>query len=456
MERSEARAARPERSVLMIAYYYPPLGGIGSLRSQKFARHLPAHGWRPIVLTPQRARYFVDRDLDDGTSSGVEVVRTPFLDLSSALRGMLHVARPTRSPEIARPDDFRAVEGGAVVEFLRRAVRTWLYVPDGQIGWLPHAVRAGLASIRAGNVDAIYSTSFPVTSHLVARRLKRRSGLPWVADFRDLWTENHYDDCHSRLRKRLDRSIERKLLSEADVLVTVSETWAETLRRLSGGRRVVVIRNGFDPADFANDERPDCEPWTVTHVGNFYGDKQDPTPIFAALARLMEQGKIPRAEVRIKLVGPRDDYVERQLERSGIADLVEATGFVSHEESVRHQMRSHLLLLVMRAGDRSRGHLPGKLFEYLGARRPILALVPANYEAARIIRETAAGTAVDPSDDRAIEQCLLDSFERRRSGAYARVPACDLSAYERQSAARRLADLFTEIIEPAARVAANG
>jgi glycosyltransferase involved in cell wall biosynthesis len=368
---------------------------------------------------------------------------------------MLHVARPTASHQIANHDAFRAVEGGAVVEFLRRAVRTWLYVPDGQIGWLPHAVRAGLDAIRPGDVGAIYSTSFPVTSHLVARRLKRRSGLPWVADFRDLWTENHYDECHSRLRKRLDRAIERKLLSEADVLVTVSETWAETLRRLSGGKRVVVIRNGFDPADFANDERPDCERWTVTHVGNFYGDKQDPTPIFAALARLVERGKMPRAEVRIKLVGPRDDYVERQLEGCGIADLVEATGFVSHEESVRHQMRSHLLLLVMRAGEQSRGHLPGKLFEYLGARRPILALVPADFEAARIIRETGAGTAVDPADDRAIEQYLLDSYERHRSGASARVPPCDLSPYERQSAARRLAELLTQVSEPGSGVAAH-
>jgi glycosyltransferase involved in cell wall biosynthesis len=432
------------RRLLMVAYYYPPLGGIGSQRSQKFARHLPRHGWQPIVLTPDQGVYFVDRELDDGISAGATVVRTKAIQLSAMLRRASRLAGADVAPV---PDPMEIREPGGAVGRARRFAANWLYIPDGQIGWLPYAVQAGRRLIESHEVAAIYSTSFPITAHVAAYRLKRATGIPWVADFRDLWTENHYDNTSSRLRKRLDRMIERRLLAGADALVTVSETWAEALRRLSGGtKRVEVIRNGFDPDDFAEAIPPEPSRWTLTYVGSFYGSRQDPSPIFDALSRLVAAGAIPRSEVNIDLVGPRDEYVQKRLEDFGLASAARWTGFVSHAESVRHQKRSHLLLLIIPSGEPRSGLIPGKLYEYLGAGRKILAIIPDHFEAARIIRETGVGVIASPANAKIIEACLLESYSHFRDGATPETSTADLTPYTRPTQARQLAELLNDVV----------
>jgi glycosyltransferase involved in cell wall biosynthesis len=325
-------------------------------------------------------------------------------------------------------------------------VRTWIYVPDGQVGWLPYAVRAGRREIAARGIDVIYSTSFPVTSHVAAYLLKRKTGIPWIADFRDLWTENHYREPSSGLRKRLDRAIETRLVEAADVLVTVSETWAETLRDASGGRkRVEVIRNGFDAADFEGIDRRRPDKWTITYAGSFYGAKQDPSAFLAALRRLIDCGKIPRDAVRFTIVGEPDPFVQRQLERFSLDDVTQWTGFVPHSTSLGHQVRSSLLLLIVHAHGANSGLIPGKLYEYLGSRRPILAIVPHDFEAARIVRESLAGTTLEATDDEGIERCLADSYAAYAAGIEAASAAADLSAYERRHGAKALADLMAEL-----------
>ena len=429
----------------MVCYYYPPLGGIGSQRSQKFARYLPEYGWHPVVVTPERGSYFVDESLDDGTSSGVEVVRTRFINLSSVFKRA--VMNKKRSNGFSDAEiNIRPIEGGGVVKALRRAAHNWAYIPDAQIGWYPYAVREGLRVVESRGIDAIYSTSAPPTAHLVAYRLKRMTNKPWVADFRDLWTENHYAENPGALRKRIDQIIESELLSKADVLITVSNAWAETLERLSGGRkRVEVIRNGYDASEFAGIERNRPERWTITYVGSFYGAKQDPTTFFKVLQSLIESGRICRDDVRLKIVGEPEAYVENLVEEFGLTSIVHFTGFVSHRESLAHQLNSSLLLLILHKDKTHPGHVPGKLYEYLGARRPILALVPGDFEATRIIQSARAGTAMAVTNREAIEEALLDSYAAYKSGSDVSLTESDLSLYERRQGAEQLANLLSEL-----------
>lgn len=434
------------QSVLMLCYYYPPLGGIGSQRSQKFAFYLPEYGWRPIVLTPQRGAYLIDSSLDDGASRGVEIVRTPYADLSSMFKRAVRNAKPANGSAHADAGDVRPVEGGAIVEFFRRAVRNWFYIPDGQIGWYPYATRAGRLALETRGADVIYSSSFPITAHLVARKLKEATGKPWVADFRDLWTENHYLEYSSAFRKRIDQIIESGLLEAADVLVTVSDVWAGALRQLSGGRkRVEVIRNGFDAGEFEGFRRRRPDKWTITYVGNFYGAKQDPTVFFEALRRVIDSGLIAQADVQMKIVGKPDAYAQEIVTRLGLAGITNFTGFVPHSESLAHQVDSSVLLLILHADQSNPGHVPGKLYEYLGARRPIMAIMPADFEAARLIRETLAGVTVDASDAQGIDRCLIDSYSAYESNSACCVGEGDLSPYERRHGAEQLAKIFSEL-----------
>jgi glycosyltransferase involved in cell wall biosynthesis len=430
------------KKVLLLAYYYPPLGGIGSQRSQKFARYLPDYGWTPIVVTPRNGSYFIDPTLDDREASGVEVVRTPCIDLSTALKRL--VRRPGRPN--SHNGTANAAHAGSTTGFLSRAVRTWAYIPDGQVGWLPYATNAGREILETHEVDAIYSTSYPVTAHMAAARLKSETGKPWIADFRDLWTENHYADYASKFRKRLDQVLESNLLDTADVLVTVSESLAGTLRTLSGGRkRVEIIRNGFDSEDFAGIARSRPDRWTVTYVGTFYGARQDPSAFLAALKRLIESGRIAKQDVLFNIVGRPDAFVQGLITRSGLAEVTRFTGFVSHREALEYQVNSSLLLLILHRDKANPGVTTGKLYEYLGSRTPILAMVPPHFEAARIVRETGAGVSLEASDAEGIEQALLDSYRAFKSGADSRYRQADLSTYERSAGARRLAELLSEL-----------
>jgi len=431
------------RSVLMLCYYYPPLGGIGSQRSQKFAFYLPDYGWRPIVLTPAKGSYLVDHSLDDGASRGIEIVRTGYLDLSS----MFKRAVPNGKSANGSDGKAGAPETGTIVEFMRRSVRNWLYVPDGQIGWYPYAIGAGRRALEMSGADLIYSSSFPVTAHLAARKLKQATGKPWVADFRDLWTQNHYNEYTSAFRKRIDQMMESGLLEAADVLVTVTNEWAGTLRKLSGGRkRVEVIRNGFDAGEFASIERRRPEKWTITYVGTFYGAKQDPTAVFDALRRLLNTGQVKETEVHMKIVGEPDPYVEEIVGRLGLGGITSFTGFVPHHQSLAHQVESSLLLLILHGDKSNPGVVPGKLYEYLGARRPIMAIMPAEFEAARLIRETRAGVIVDGSNAAEIDRCLIDSYAAHKSNAAYSASECDLSPYERKQGAQQLADIFSDCL----------
>lgn len=439
------------RSVLMLCYYYPPLGGIGSQRSQKFAFYLPEYGWHPIVLTPERGAYLIDSSLDDGASRGVEIVRTPYADLSSMLKRAVINGKPANGAAHSDTAHLQPVEGGAMVEFFRRSVRNWFYIPDGQIGWYPYATGAGRRALETSGADVIYSSSFPVTAHLAARTLKQATGKPWVADFRDLWTENHYLEYSSAFRKRIDQMIESDLLEAADVLVTVSDEWAGTLRKLSGGRkRVEVIRNGFDAGDFEGIERNRPSRWTMTYVGSFYGAKQDPTAVLRALKRLIGDGRLGRADVQLRIVGAPEPYVQNLVCDFELADITHFTGFVSHREALAYEVNASLLLMILREGAANSGVVPGKLYEYLASRTPVLAIMPSEFEAARIIRQTEAGAIVDESDEAGIERCLVDSYAAYKSGEVRSDRNKDISIYDRRAGARQLASLFTDLAPKAA------
>jgi glycosyltransferase involved in cell wall biosynthesis len=432
----------------MFCYYYPPLGGIGSQRSQKFARYLGDYGWQPVVITPQQGCYFVDPSLDDGTARGVEVIRTGAINISSLLKQTV-MKRSSDGAANVGAVHLQPNADGAMLGFLKRAVRTWVYIPDGQIGWFPYALRAARRAMAQGGVEAIFSSSFPVTAHLLAYRLKQATGKPWIADFRDLWTENHYADYSSRLRKRIDQKIEAKLLEQADVITTVSDEWAETLRRMTGGkRRIEVIRNGFDASEFAPIESRRPDKWTITYVGLFYGAKQDPSTFLEALRRVINSGKVARDNVRFNIVGEPDSYVQEMVARFGVADITNFTGFVSHPESLAQQVNSSLLLLIVHKEQTNAGHVPGKLYEYLGARRRILALAHQGFEAARLINESRAGIVVESTDIAGIEQALIDSYSAYQSGDDAAPSDSDLSRYERKPQAGQLASLLDELATP--------
>ena len=402
----------------MVAYYFPPLGGIGSLRAMKLATYLPESGWDVTVLAPRRGTYYRDPTL---TFPEEKVVRTGSIELSRAGKTVL----------APRTSDTEAARVGSLRRLVRDAARKWLYRPDPQIGWYPFAVRAGRRALREGRFDAVFSSSFPVTAHLVGRRLHRDSGLPWVAEFRDPWTDVIAD---GEPRKAREAARERSIVVEATRVVTVSEAWA-ALFRGKGAREVGVVTNGYDAADLAPGRPPDGI--VVTYLGSFYSDRQDLSAVWPALRRIWDTS--PSRRFRLRFVGDLDRGLRREIAAHGLEEALEVTGFLPYREALARTADSSILLGAGARDERPilKGLIPAKLFEYLGTGLPILYVGDPGSDAALLLARQPGCFVVAPGDAASIERALRQALDTPRL-------ARDLEAYTRRALAARLAVILDD------------
>src|SRR3954452_1095152 len=303
------------RRLLVVAYYFPPIGGIGSIRLGRFAEHLPEFGWDVTVLAPKATPHAADPRLRYPEE---HVVRSRSLELS-------------RLKQLIPQASADANDGGA-----RAAARTAgrLLYPDPQIGWFPGAIVAGRRAIRHGSFEAIVSSSFPITAHLVAGRLSRTAGLPWLAEFRDPWSDAL--PASYPLRRRA-ATLERTIAAKATSVVMPTATWADHYAR-AWGRPVAVIPNGHDgrlPAA----PRPDAP--TFSHLGSIYPERQDFARLWKAMAQVA--GDHAPHGFKIRFIGEIPRAVYAELCAAGLETMIEVTGIVSHERAVELVASSSLL-----------------------------------------------------------------------------------------------------------------
>ena len=404
-------------NVLVVAYYFPPIGGIGSIRLKRFAELLPQSGWQPTVLAPRDTPHPSDPQLSFPEE---HVVRSRSIELSRIGRTALAVRSTGEGSADPTTPSLRGV--------LRRFAHRYVFFPDGQIGWYPGAVRAGTAALRRERFDAIYSSSFPITGHLVARTLARRSGLPWVAEYRDPWSDAlPHDHPYHRRAQALERAIAR----EATTVVMPTPTWAAHYGSL-WDTDIAVLPNGLDtklPAG-QTPERP-----TLTHVGSYYPGEHDLTALWQALAQLRERSgdRIPR----IRFVGNLPDELRTEIAGWGLGDALESTGFVSHEEAMRELTSATMLIASGIHGDdpRRRGWVPAKVFEYLASGRPVLYMADPRTDAAKILSGHSGVHIVPPSDVggalAAVQAGLEEPAQRR-----------DVAHLTREAQAQSLAEIL--------------
>jgi glycosyltransferase involved in cell wall biosynthesis len=363
------------RRVLVIAYYFPPFGGAGVQRTLKFVKYLPEFGWQPVVLTvKEQVAHLRDLSLEEDIPSSTPIHRT------------LAVLPPPWLP-------WR----------LRNFVSRWLLLVDEQLGWLPFAVTRGKQLVRQGGIQAIYTTSTPYTDHLIGYLLKQQTRLPWAADFRDPWVDNPVLAFASRVHRRLAGQLEQRVFHTADQIIVNTEPACELYRRkysrLDSGR-LITIPNGYDPADFVQGVAlPPGDPtrFKVVHVGSLYGRRRTSRSFFQALQHMFDTGGLPRDRIEVLFVGNAGKETEELVKAYGMADIVNLIGYVPHRQSVLRLLGADLLLLIPTSGSGSEVFLPAKIFEYLAAGKPILAIASPG-AAADLVREAQAGVVVDPEE----------------------------------------------------------
>lgn len=381
--------------LLLLAHVFAPYNASGSVRAVKLAEHFTARGHDVRVLTASQTAY--PRTLAT-TIPAEKIVTTGWRRIEAPLdalraRFAARMSRDTPAPAVGAEGVVRpslAMRGVA-------AYRSLVSVPDGQAGWIGPAVAAGRALVATWRPDLIYSTALPFSSHVAAARLSRRTGVPWVGEFRDLFSGNPYSDVWP-LRQRVDIGIERRVVASASALVSISPTLTAYLADLHG-KPAATIMNGYDPADFARapDRSADLTPGkiTIVYTGIIYPGRRDPTVLFEALRRLGDA----RHKFEVRFYGPSLDVVDHAARRAGVADVVRTFASVSYLESLGLQKAADALLLLLWDSPLERGVLTGKLFEYAGAGRPVLSLGCIDGAAAGLIRERRLGLATSDADE---------------------------------------------------------
>ncbi|MEM8485649.1 MAG: glycosyltransferase [Bacteroidota bacterium] len=429
------------KRVLVIAYYFPPSGGSGVQRALKFVKYLPSFGWMPEVLTldPASAAYpDLDPDMLREVPDGVNVHRTGAWDPYRIYAGFTN-----KSKADAVSVGFLSDKPISYRERIARWVRANVFIPDARVGWYFYALKKARTLVASGEIDAIFTTGPPHSTHLIGRSLKRRYNVPWIADFRDPWVDIDFLEelPMTGFARRKNARLEKSVLDESDAVLTVSPVIERQFVKKTN-TPCVTIYNGFDRDDFSSDASLDPDTFYISHVGNMNAAR-NPVALWQALAQVKEQ--VPK--LKIRLVGNVDGAVMQALEAAGLLDLVERIAYCPHGEAVRYMKQSAALLLPINRVFSAKGIVTGKLFEYLATGNPVLGIGPPDGDAAAILQDTGAGKMIDFDNGDAMLAYVRSLYTQWDAGK--QHPHGDTSAiarYSRSGLTGQLAAMLDDIV----------
>lgn len=452
--------------VLFIAYSFPPLGGSGVYRTAKFVKYLPQFGWHPLVVcgddgSPLGIGY--DATLLTEVPSDAQVFRMPFVSpygLRRRLQRMLRIS-PGQTHQNPAPsgEDAQGISAGrssSIREVLGRLGRVLNPIESPPIDmvfyWALSIVPLCRRLIEAEKVNIIYTSADPYSDHVAGWVLKQITGKPWVADFRDSWTQT-WDYRNRGWRRRLDLFAEQRVLHSADRIIGVTASQTQGLRDLAPKRNpldFVTLENGFDEQDFAPPDRdPNVQPGIggedvlFTHVGTAY--EGTVLPFLQVLARLGQAAK----SFRVRFVGGLAPQERSWLREHALDAEVEILARVSHGEAVYHMQISDALLLLLGEGPCWKTAHRAKVFEYMAAGQPIILAGPEG-DASRLLESSGTGVRLplESPDEATAMLGLLASDPAGFRAKYYHPDLEVIARYERRALTGRLAALFDELISP--------
>jgi glycosyltransferase involved in cell wall biosynthesis len=402
------------KKVLVITYYWPPSGGAGVQRWLKFIKYLRSFGWEPVVYTPENPEYpETDNSLEHDIPGDLTVIRRRIWEPYDLYKKFIGRKKEDRI-NAAFTSEKRQ---NKLLESISVRIRGNFFIPDARVFWIKPSVRFLTGYLKENPVSAIVSTGPPHSMHLIARSVCSKLKIPWLADFRDPWTNiDFYKDLHlSVLADHKHRSLEKKVLSEASVVTVISNGMANDFSRIVD-RHYDVVTNGFDPADLpeSNGIQTDSR-FSIAHIGTLSGSR-NPESLWRALQELLDEIPSLAKDLEIKLVGKTDFSVLDSVEKAGLTPYLSKISYMPHDQAVICQRQSQLLLLIINNTPNAEMILTGKFFEYLAADRPILCFGPENGDAATILKETGAGVVTAVGNTEAVKNHLRNFYMQYKNG----------------------------------------
>lgn len=425
------------KKVLILTYYWPPAGGPGVQRWLKFVKYFREFGIEPVVYVPENPTYPIrDASLLAEIPEDIEVIKR-------------HIFEPYAFAGLLSKKDAKSMSSGIISEekeqsLLQKSllyIRGNFFLPDARKFWIKPSVKFLTEYLSKENIDTIITTGPPHSLHLIGLGLKQKIGLRWIADFRDPWTSIGYQEKLklSKSSKKKHREMEALVLQSADQILTTSFLTKKEFQKHTK-KPIEVITNGFDEEEAPMGRLLLDTEFSLSHIGSLLSGR-NPRNLWEVFSELINENKIFDQCFRLQLIGEVSRDVLQSIKDCGLEDHVNLIGYVSHKEALRYLEKSQLLLLLEIDSPQTRGIIPGKLFEYMFSKRPILGIGPHDWEAKEIIRQTDTGSCFGYEEKEALKLQITDYFSAYQR-AELRVKPEGIEQYSRRELTRKLSEVI--------------
>ncbi|HEY3388369.1 MAG TPA: glycosyltransferase family 4 protein [Prolixibacteraceae bacterium] len=432
------------RKVLIITYYWPPSGGAGVQRWLKFVKYLREFGWEPVIYTPSNPEFpVIDGSLAKDIPGGIEVVRTLIWEPYEVYKKFTG----KKSTAKINSGFLNHKKTPGFFEKLSVWIRGNLFIPDARKFWIKPSVRFLINYLKEHPVDAVVSTGPPHSMHMIALGLKERLNIPWLADFRDPWTDiDYYKDMKiSAFADKKHKSLELKTITGCDAMVVVSRDMKVNYEKM-GGNNVTIITNGFDSADMDFKDVIRDTKFSISHIGTL-PPSLNLRGLWQVLSELSDTVPNFRNNLEIKLIGKVDNSITDDISDWNLNSQFTGIEYVSHDKAASLMKQSAILLLAInKDSPNAKGILTGKFFEYLASGRPIFAIGPSDGDLASILEESEAGFISEFDDLERIKKIVLMLYEKYLHHDLSNSPK-GIEKYTRRNLTAELAGVLNRMIE---------
>lgn len=402
------------KKVLILTYYWPPGGGAGVQRWLKFVKYLKDFGWEPIVYTAENGEMpVIDNSLEKDIPKGTTVLKTKIWEPYSFYKAFIGRKKEDKINASFLSENKKP----SFTEKISVWIRGNFFIPDARKFWIKPSVKYLKEYLSKNPVDVIISSGPPHTMHLIGLGLKKEfPNIKWVADFRDPWTEiDFYDELMlSKSSDAKHKKLELEVLSNADSVISVGKGMSDGFKKILGkqAEKFHVITNGYDEDDIYKGALEKDKKFSIAHIGTLVKSR-NPETLWKVLKTLISENENFKKDLEIKLVGKVDFFVKEQIEKYGLSSFVNKIDYLPHSEVIKEQQKSKVLLLLVNQTKNAKAIVTGKLFEYLAAEVPVLAIGPPNGDLANILKTTGNGLISDFNDENQLKENILALYNKK-------------------------------------------
>ena len=419
--------------VLIITYYWPPAGGSGVQRWLKFVKYLRDFGVEAIVYTVDSPAYAIeDESLLEEIPKDLEILKQKIWEPNNLLGNRKNTSAGFLNP---RPTFF-----GQIAHYIRANY----FIPDARKYWIKPSVKFLLAYLEKSDIDVVITTGPPHSMHLIGLELKKALSIKWIADFRDPWTEIDYFHQLPLTKKSLTKhkEMEKEVIQNADAVLVVGNTMRSKMEAFN--KNIHVITNGFD-GEISEGNTALDKNFTLTHIGMMNADR-NPKKLWEVLKDILIKDPQFKANFQLKLIGKIDPVILQDIQFYGLEKYVLVIDYLPHKEVIHLQKTSQVLLLAVNDVPGAKGIITGKIFEYLQAKRPILAIGPVDGDLAEIIDVTNSGEIVNFDDKDRLKSVILDFYKKYKKGDL-KVSSGNIEQFHRKNLTKKLADVLMQTLD---------